>query len=182
MIIKEIYNQIHFIKPKNWWKIETIKLQELFDNFKLNWISQIIRFNKKIFPILSNKIEKREISLFNRVNPNVNQRLIELFNSEKKENFNKWLIAKIEPQIISEQLIPVIDEVSLKIVEIIEMNNLCIEEIKNKKLFENWIKNFNDFENFKHWFVKEFENWRITIEEFNQFTQLFYRKIKKFNY
>ena len=174
----KIEEQIHLIKPKNWQKLETIKLWELFNSYKISWIRQIIRFNKKIYEILNSNIQNWNINLFNRVNPNTNAQLIQDFNSyNNKETVNKWLIVQIEPKIISWQVLPILIESSLQIVKILEMNDLFIQEIKKQKLYKNWISKSQNFEEFKRWFIEKFENWRITKQEFDSYLQLFYRKI-----
>ena len=174
----KIEEQIHLIKPKNWWKLETIKLWELFKSYNTPWIKQIIRFNEKVYKVLLWKIQENNINLFNKIDPNTNSKLIQKFNSNlNKEYNNKWLIIKIEPEIISWQVLPILIENSLQVVKILEMNDLFIEDIKKQELYKNWINESKNFKEFKKWFIEEFEEWRITKKEFDSYLQLFYRKI-----
>ncbi len=173
----KIEKQIHCIKPKNWWTIETVKLWELFKNYNEKSIKQIIRFNENIYNALEWKLLEWEVNLFNKVNPNVNSQLIKNFKNSPTEN-NKWLIIQIEPEIISWQILPILIENSIKIVNILEMDDLFIEEdIKKQKLYKNWINKSENFEEFKKWYIEEFEKWRISKKEFESYLQLFYRKI-----
>lgn len=177
-----IGDQIHCIKPKNWWKIETTKLDELFSSFWSSWIAQIIRFNSDVFNTLENGLSKSSINLFNKVNPNTNSKLIRSFNDkENNDNFDKALIVEIEPEIISWQTIPILIESSIKVVKVLEMDDLFTEDIVEQKLYEYSINKSKTFEEFKKWFVEEFEKWRLSQKEFEQFNQLFYRKIQLLN-
>ena len=66
--------QIHYIRPKYWWKIEKIQLWELFESYKKTWIKQIIRFNQNIYDVLNKRFDNwNNINLFN------NKKLWKLF-------------------------------------------------------------------------------------------------------
>lgn len=177
-----IGNQIHCIKPKNWWKIETIQLNELFSSFSTSWIVQIIRFNSDVFNTLETGLNNSSVNLFNKVNPNTNSKLIRSFNYEENtSDFDKALVVEIEPEIISWQTLPILIESSIKVVKVLEMDDLFIENIVERKLYEYSINKPKTFEEFKKWFVEEFEKWRLSQKEFEQFNQLFYRKIQLLN-
>ena len=179
----KLEEQIHCIKPSNWWKIETIQLKELFWNYNIEWIRQIIRFNSDVFNLLENQLEQWDVNLFNRVDPNVNSKLIHNFNNKEAERsqLDKALIIQIEPEIISGHSLPILIESSIKIVKVLEMNDLFLEDIVEQKLYEYSINKSESFEEFKKWFVEEFEKWRLSMKEFEQMNQLFYRKIKLLN-
>jgi len=179
----KLEDQIHCIQPQNSSKIETIKLWELFQNYNIKGIKQIIRFNSETYRELIKQIQNRDINLFNKVNTNVNNQLISNFNNPTNniENYNKALIIQIEPRIISWTILPVLIESTAKISKIIEMNDISITRIIEDKLYEYSIDNSQSFEEFKNWFIKKFEWWRITKAEFEEINVMFYRKIELFN-
>ena len=175
--MKKINNQIHYINPKcSWKKIETLKLSELFQEYNISkQTSQIIRFNKEVYPKVISWLSKWNLNLFNKRNPEVNNILIENFNNENHPNF-KWLILEMYQNNWISQ--PIIQESSIEICDILEMSDKKIKEIIEQDLYKKWIWEHRTFDDFKKWFIEEFEWNRITEDEFKKMSEMFFRKIK----
>jgi len=165
----KIKEQIHYINPKYAWKkVETVKLKELFSEYKEN-PKQIIRFNSKIYNNVIIQLLDWELNLFN-LTDNVNNELIRKFQQNKKDN-NYALITEIywERWIIKES--------SLKIAKILEMWNYWLKQIYKQELYKNWINNFENLEKLINWLVKEFYKWNISINKILKIKKLFFRQI-----
>ncbi len=165
----KIEEQIHYINPKYAWnKTETVKLKELFSDYKEN-PEQIIRFNKNIYNKTYLKLLDWELNLFNLFDI-INKEIITNFHKNKQEN-NYALITEI----YWKQWI--IKESTLKITEILKIWNYSLWKIYKNKLHKNWINNSKNLEELLNWLTQEFYKWNISIKDILKTKQLFFRQI-----
>ena len=155
---------------KYWEKIEEISHIELLWKNK-----QIIRLQKKFFhttDIILN--DWSEVSLYNHYNP-INIDLIRNYK-EEKEKYDWAMIAKI---IWKQNEQPILDWKSLQEVQVLKMENISFEDIKNDDLYKSLIQwNNITVENLIEWLSKEFYKWSYLVKDITKLQKLFFRQIK----
>lgn len=164
----KLEDQIYQIK--NWNKVEHISHTELLWNNK-----QIIRFQEEIYN-RSNIIlnDWNEISLYNHYNP-INIDLIRNYK-ENKEEYDWAMIAKI---IWVQNDQPILDWKSFQEVQVLKMENVDFEDIKNEDLYKSlMVWNNITVENLIEWLSKEFYKWSYLVKDITKLQKLFFRQIK----
>lgn len=151
------------------WKIEIIWHKELLWEAK-----QIIRLKKDFFDNVKSTLDSwKDVSLYNHYNP-INIDLIRDYINDRN-NYNQAMISKI---IDSNEKWPILEFESLQKVEVIKMQNINFEDIKDEDL----IKSIAYFK--REVWLYELLNWLSTefyqdksIEDIQKEQKLFFRQI-----
>lgn len=159
MIENPITSQVH--KIDTWWKISTITLGELFEGFWEN-VRQIVRLKPQIY---ATAVWKTELHLFNTPDV-VNKELLQSFEQGEE---SQALLAKIYwPE-------GIIDESSLQVRDVLEMQNIDRWKIAMRELYRNSIPGSKNDEELYTWLQNEFYSW-MDLSEHEQFL---FRILKK---
>ena len=135
--------QEHTIRLQGWTKIEKVQLHELFQDYP--WVEQIIRFRENICEIVEKLLRSRDVHLFNTTDPLNDYLLIQYERNQK----STWLLSCIDEQ-------RVIQEESLKVVQVDCMRNIPIVDIKAQWLLSKSISAARSIDELLSWLGTDF--------------------------